>query len=78
MNPSIEIPKIKKAVKEEFFANGCQRRLVTKVYFKDGTMFTFSGNLSKKEIVFNGYYQKGLDAGMTVEEAAEFAGRGSI
>lgn len=77
MNPTIEIPKIKKAVKEDLFGNGYQRRTVTKVYFRDGTAITFNGSLSRKEIIFNGYYQKGRDAGMTVEEAAIFAGNRS-
>ncbi len=76
MNLTVEIPKIKKAVKEDFFTYGCQRRIVTKVYFKDGTILTFSGNLSRKEVVFNAYYQKGRDVGMTMEEAAIFAGKG--
>ncbi len=70
--------KIKKAEREEFFVHGCQRRVVTKVYFRDGTTLTFVGHLSRKEITFNAYYQKGRDAGMTVEEAALFAGRGSL
>ena len=70
--------KIKKAEREEFFVNGCQRRVVTKVYFRDGSTLTFSGNLSRKEIVFNGYYQKCRDMGMTVEEAAIFAGKGQV
>lgn len=76
MNQEIEIPKIKKAVKEEVFLHGYQRRIVTKVFFRDGTAITFNGSLSRKQIVFNGYYQKGRDAGMTVEEAALFAGKG--
>ncbi|HEY5037770.1 MAG TPA: hypothetical protein VIJ93_01715 [bacterium] len=70
--------KIKKAEREEFFVHGCQRRVVTKVYFRDGTTLTFVGHLSRKEINFNAYYQKGRDAGMTVEEAALLAGRGSL
>ena len=78
MNTAVEIPKIKKAVREEVFANGFQRRTVTKVYFKDGTFLTFSGHLSRKEIVFNGYYQKCRDLGMGVEESAVFAGRGRV
>jgi hypothetical protein len=73
MNTGIEIPKIKKAVKEDFFAYGCGSRIFTKVYFRDGSTLTFAGNLSRKEIVFNAYYQKGRDAGLTVEEAAVFA-----
>jgi len=78
MSTTVEIPKIKKAVKEDFFAYGCQRRIVTKVYFKDGTALTFGGSLFRKEIIFNAYYQKGRDAGMTVEEAAIFAGKGRV
>ena len=78
MNTTIGIPKIKKAKREEFFFNGCQRRIVTKVYFRDGTSLTFAGHLSRKEIIFNAYYQKGRDAGMTVEEAAVLAGKGSL
>ena len=76
MSTTVEIPKIKKAVREEVFANGFQRRIITKVFFRDGIFLTFSGQLSRKEIIFNGYYQKGRDAGMTVEEAALFAGKG--
>ena len=76
MSTTVEIPKIKKAVREEVFGNGFQRHVVTKVYFRDGSTLTFSGNLSRKEIVFNGYYQKCRDMGMTVEEAAIFAGKG--
>ncbi len=78
MNETVEIPKIKKAVREEVFSQGFQRRVVTKVYFRDGSTLTFSGQLSRKEIVFNGYYQKCRDAGMGVEEAALFAGRGRV
>ena len=78
MELTVEIPKIKKAVREEVFGYGYQRRVVTKVYFSDGSILTFSGQLSRKEIVFNGYYQKCRDLGMTVEEAAIFAGKGRI
>jgi|GEM_PF-2117811 len=78
MSTTVEIPKIKKALKEDFYAYGCQRRIVTKVYFRDGSTLTFSGNLSRKEIVFNGYYQKCRDLGMTMEEAAIFAGKGQV
>jgi len=78
MNPTIEIPRIKKAVREEVFACDFRRRVITKVYFRDGTHLTFSGNLSRKEIVFNGYYQKCRDQGMGEEEAAVFAGKGRV
>ena len=78
MSVTTEVPKIKKAVREEVFGYGYQRRIVTKVYFRDGTFLTFSGQLSRKEIVFNGYYQKCQDLGMTVEEAAIFAGKGQV
>jgi len=69
--------KIKKIGVEQVFSRGCGYRTVTKVFFKDGSAITFWEKLSRKEAVFNAYYQKGRDAGMTVEEAAVFAGRGS-
>ena len=78
MSTTVEIPKIKKAVREEVFACGWQRHVVTKVYFRDGSTLTFSGQLTRKEVVFNGYYQKCRDLGMTVEEAAIFAGKGWV
>ena len=78
MDQVIEVPKIKKAEREEYFIRGCQRREVTRVLFKDGTCLTFSGHLTRKEIVFNGYYQKAMEAGMAEEEARHFAeGAGS-
>jgi len=78
MSTTIEIPKIKKAVKEDVHVHGCPKGTVTKVFFRDGTALTFGGSLTRKEIIFNAYYQKGRDAGMTVEEAAVFAGRGRL
>jgi hypothetical protein len=78
MELTIEVPKIKKAVREEVFAHGFQRRIITKVYFRDGTFLTFSGELTRKEIVFNGYFQKCQDLGMTEQEAALFAGKGKV
>lgn len=78
MNLTIEVPKIKKVLREEVFAHGFQRRVITKVYFRDGTFLTFSGELSRKEVVFNGYYQKCQDLGMSEEEAVLFAGEGRV
>ena len=70
--------KIKKIGEEHFMAHGCNYRIVTKVFFKDGSALTFSTKLSRKDAVFNAYYQKGRDLGMTVEEAALFAAKGSL
>ena len=78
MNLTIEVPKIKKAVREEVFSYAYQRRIITKVYFRDGSFLTFAGELSRKEIVFNGYFQKCQDLGMNEEEAALFAGKGRV
>ena len=78
MELAIEVPKIKKAVREEIFAYGFGRRIITKVFFRDGSFLTFSGELSRKEIIFNGYYQKCRDLGMGVEDAAIFAGKGKV
>jgi hypothetical protein len=77
MNQGIETPKVKKVLYESVWVRGCQQRTVTKVYLKDKSVLTFAGNLPRKEAVFNAYYQKGRDAGMTVEEAAVFAGKGA-
>ena len=68
--------KIKKIGVEQIWARGCGVRTVTKVYFKDGSALTFTEKLSRKEAAYNAYYQKGRDAGMTVEEATEFALKG--
>jgi hypothetical protein len=71
-------PRIRKIGEEHYWAKGCQYRAVTKVFFRDGSAVTFTEKLSRKEAVYNAYYQKGRDAGMTVEEAAEFATKGSF
>jgi hypothetical protein len=70
--------KIRKIGEEHFMAHGYEYRAVTKVFFKDGSALTFSAKLSRKDAIFNAYYQKGRDAGMTVEEAAVFAGKGAV
>lgn len=77
MNQGIETPKVKKVLYESVWVRGCQQRTVTKVYFRDKSVLTFAGSLPRKEAVFNAYYQKARDAGMTVEEAAVFAGKGA-
>jgi hypothetical protein len=78
MNTTVEIPRIKKIGEEHFWVRGSQYRAVTKVFFRDGTAITFSQKFTRKEAVFNGYYQKCRDLGMTVEEAALFAGKGQV
>jgi hypothetical protein len=65
--------KIKRVGEEQFLMNGWRYRTVTKVYFNDGSALTFADKLSRKEAIFNAYYQKGRDGGMNVEEAAVFA-----
>ncbi len=78
MNAAVEIPGIKKIKVESVLVRGFYQRTILKVYFKDGTALTFSGDLPRKEAVFNAYYQKGRDAGLTVEEAASLAGKGRV
>lgn len=75
MNLTIEIPKVRKVEQEAVFTFGCRERAVTRVYFKDGMALTFSGRLVRKEAVFNAYYQKAMDLGMSGEEASIFAGQ---
>ncbi len=70
--------KIKKIGQEAFWVRGGNYRTVTKVFFKDGTAITFWEKLSRKEASFKAYYQKGVDAGMTVEEATVFAQGGGV
>ena len=70
--------KIKKIGEEAFMAHGCNYRTVTKVFFKDGSAITFWEKFSRKEAAFNAYYQKGMDAGMTSEEATVFAKKGGV
>lgn len=69
--------KIKKVGEEQFMTRGGYRT-VSKVFFKDGSAVTFSEKFSRKEATFNAYFQKGRDAGMTVEEATVFAGKGGV
>lgn len=77
MNSEIGTLRVKKVLYEPVWVRGCQQRTVTKVYFKDKSVLTFAGSLPRKEAVFNAYYQRGRDAGLTVEEASIFAGKGA-
>lgn len=78
MDAAIAVPKVRKVEQEFVFAFGFREHTVTKVYFKDGTALTFSGRLARKEAVFNAYYQKARDLGMTMDEAATLAGQGVV
>lgn len=73
MNQEIEIPGIKKVLYEQVFVHGCQQHMTTKVYFKGGSALTFAGSLDRKKAIREAYFQKGRDAGMTMEEAEVFA-----
>ena len=73
MELNIEIPGIKKVLYESVFVRGYQQRIVTKVYFRNKSAFTFSGSLPKKEARRQAVIQKAMEAGMTPEEAEVFA-----
>jgi hypothetical protein len=73
MDLNMDIPKIKKVLYESIFVRGYQERMVTKVYFRDGSAVTFIGSLDRKEACHQAFIQKGRDFGMTAEEAEVFA-----
>ena len=77
MNQSIEVPAIKKIKAQQVFRGGMQSytvRYVTRVFFKDGKALTFAGELSRKEAIYQGYFQRALEAGLSLVDAESFAG----
>ena len=71
----IIIPKIKSVKVEPVYVLARTHNVaeVTKVTFKDGKAITFSGHLSRKEATYQGYLQRAKDAGLTDQDAENFA-----
>src|ERR1700690_2393847 len=73
MNQIINLPGIK-SVKAEAVSYGVRATYyITRVNFKDGRTVTLQGELPKKEAFYQAYFQRALDAGLTNDEAHEYA-----